>query len=298
MNDALRDVSVHLQVFETTGAAEAVSVNRFNLVILATEPGNLSVLEMYQLGNEGKATLVAGSGGIGRPTVSIELPPHVTDLALQNRTMAGEVELTETGLACYSPIVPGEGTLTLAFSYRLPYSGEQVELSRQPPYRTEQVNVLLDGEGVELVAGSLASKGTVEADGQSFDRFEGGPIAPDGALTLRLEHLTAGVSPAATVLPDDVSTVGSLPARVARPMTLGVSVILLVFGLCFPLWASRFPPVVSRSDERLRLLRELADWDDAHALGVIETEAHCVAREALKARLATVWTSGDDRGAA
>ena len=294
---------VQLLVYETTDRADSIVVNRFHFVVLAREPGSVSVLEMYQFGNTGSQTYVGGAAvDGGRQSVSVALPADAFGLVLQNDSLVEKVALADNQLVTVAPIAPGETTLDLAFSYRLPIDGSVLDLSWRPEYRISQVNGLILDQGLELASETLTHTGDLTVDGQVFQQYEGGGIQPGDTVSIRLFNVpaTQGDTQPPSAAVRDISL--PLSSGTTRWLIVGVGVILFAVGLSYPRWSrvalGHAEEGVGGVKEREQLLHLLAQLDDARAAGLLDESVYQQLREEHKARLLAIWPVTAERAEA
>jgi hypothetical protein len=285
--------SVTVRVYESTDAADAVVVDRFHFVVLLRETGVVSVLELYQFGNMGDETYVGKAGAAGvRQSVVVALPEDAFGLVLQSDALAGMVEVVDNQVAASAPVLPGDATLDLAFSYRLPYSGAKTALIRRAQYPILRVNGLVADGGGTLSSDSLTYMGDLEVEGQWFSQYVGEGLASGEALLLQLDGLAPlGEAAASGAVGGGITTAASPTA--VRWFVFGAAALLFAVGLSHPSWGRMGGRPGNGEggdvDEREHLLRLLAQLDDAHAAGLLDEEVYLHLREEHKSRLAAIW---------
>ncbi len=287
------ELSLSLNVYETTTSDEDITVERFHFIVLGDQPGFFSILELYQFSNQGDRAYVGTVNEEGlRETVRIALPSGAQNLFLQGGTLGVDFLETEDGLVATSPVVPGKETLEAAFFYAVPYSGKTLSLDRPLYYDTALVNGLLLDLGAKLESDVLAFDGERSAQGQTYLQYTGQNLKAGETLSIRLNDLdkiefasSSGSSGDSAVLPS-----AGLKQTTLLWIVLGLGAIATAFGLAYPSLRSRLrgETLVGESDltqERQRLLLTLARLDQAYEAGDLNETVYRRARARRKAEL-------------
>ena len=287
-------MSLPVNIFETTTNDEDIRVERFHFIIIGDQPGFLSVLELYQFSNLGDRAYVGTSGAGGwRETVRIALPAGAQELVLQNGVLGVDFLETDAGLVATSPVIPGQETFEVAFLYVMPYSGASLDLDRPLHYETISVNALLMDVGAKLESIALESTGERTAQGQNFLQYTGQNLGAGEALPIRLYDLDKIEFAGTTELPDRPSVMPStgLSQMTLLWLMLGLGGLAVVFVLVYPSLRLRFAGVAPASEgdltkERQRLLLTLVRLDEAYEAGNLNERVYRRTRARHKAELA------------
>jgi mono/diheme cytochrome c family protein len=289
-------LSVPVNVYETTTSDEDIKVERFHFIVLGEQPGFLSVLELYQFSNLGDHAYVGTVNEEGvRETVRIALPTGAQDLTLQGGALGVDFLETDEGLVATSPIIPGAETFEVAFVYVAPYSGKTLDLDRPLYYDTATVNGLVMDVGAKLESDVLSDEGEREAQGQTYLQYTGQDLASGETLPIQLVDLDK-IEFASTPEPADADPVmpsSGLSQTALLWMTLGLGALAIVFVLIYPSLRPRLvgEAPTSQSDltrEQQRLLLTLARLDQAYEAGDLNEAVYRRARARRKAELADV----------
>jgi mono/diheme cytochrome c family protein len=290
-------LSLPLNVYETTASDEAISVERLHFIVLGNQPGFLSVLELYQFSNSGDRAYVGTVDEKGlRETVRMALPAGAHNLLLQQGTLGVDFLEADDGLIATAPIVPGKETFEAAFVYVVPYSGATLSLDRPLYYDTASVNGLVLNVGAKLESDVLTFGGERTAQGQTFLQYTAQNLKPGQVLPISLYDLdkiqfasTSDSSASSTVMPST-----GLGQTTLLWVMLGLGVVAIAFSVSYPSLRSRLggetPGGESNlAQERQRLLLSLARLDQAYEDGELNETVYRRARALRKAELAEVW---------
>jgi mono/diheme cytochrome c family protein len=290
-------LSLPLNVYETTTSDEAISVERLHFIVLGDQPGFFSVLELYQFSNSGDRAYVGSVDENGsRETVRMALPAGAHNLFLQMGTLGVDFLETDEGLVATSPIVPGKETFEAAFVYVVPYSGATLSLDRPLYYDTASVNGLVLNVGAKLESDVLTFGGERTAQGQTFLQYTAQDLKPGQVLPISLYDLdkiqfasTSDASASSTVMPST-----GLKQTTLLWVVLGLGVAAIAFTVSYPSLRLRRGGETSAGEsdlaqERQRLLLSLARLDQAYEDGELNEAVYRRARALRKAELAEVW---------
>jgi len=289
-------LSLPVSIYETTTSDEDIRVERFHFIIIAEQPGFLSVLELYQFSNQGDRAYVGTEGEAGlRETARMALPAGAEGLTVQNGSLGVDFVETDDGLAATSPIIPGGQTFEVAFVYVMPYTGNSLDLDRPLFYETASVNALLMDIGATLFSEALDFAGDRAAQGQNFLQYTGQDLGAGETLPIRLDDLNKIEFPSASEQPDRTPVMPStgLSQTTLLWVMLGLGGLAIAFALIYPSLRPRFAAAAPAGEadlaqERQRLLLTLARLDQAHEAGDLNESAYRRARARRKAELADV----------
>jgi mono/diheme cytochrome c family protein len=294
-------LSVPVNVYETTTSDEDIKVERFHFIVIGEQPGFLSVLELYQFSNLGDHAYVGTVNEEGlRETVRMALPAGAQELTLQGGVLGDDFLEIDEGLVATSPIIPGAETFEVAFVYAAPYSGKTLDLDRPLYYDTATVNGLVMDVGAKLESDVLSDEGEREAQGQTFLQYTGQDLASGETLPIQLVDLdkiefasTPEPADGASAMSSSVMPSSGLSQTALLWMTLGLGALAIVFVLMYPSLRPRLvgEGPTSESDltrEQQRLLLTLARLDQAYEAGDLNETVYRRARARRKAELADV----------
>lgn len=291
-----------IPVYETTDRSDAVTAQRFHFIIMAREPGILSILELYQFANQADRAYVGTLNTNGqRETMRIALPPGAQDLVLQSGTLGVDFLARPGELAATTPLLPGGETFDVAFVYVVPYNTPSLALDRPLHYDTLVVNGLLMDVGAELVSDALEFVGEREAQGQNFLQFNGRNIKADQTLPILLQRLDNIRFANRQAVAADVETLASdrLDHSTMMLAMLGLGIVVIALGGIYPgvRRRSAAPVMPAQEDARLareRLLLTLVRLDEAYEAGQINAATYRRARAHRKDELSKLWQRGQD----
>lgn len=279
------ELQVTLQVYETTTSDEAVSLSRIHYVIDFVN-GAMEVTEVHSFSNSGDRTYIGAEPApdAARTTVRFVLPEDATELSFEEVLSTERFVETADGFMDTEPVVPGRGTLQVAFSYLLPYDGSRRVLSTTLQYPAQAVNAFIADVGPQLLSEQLSLMGTMDTGPRPFIAYVGQDFAKGD--TIALEISGAPQEPAAP------STSEGGGSKLAYVFIIGALALFLVaLAVAYPSLRRKgaaepaaVSPVASE-DEVDELLIAIADLDDAFEAGELNEEVYRQRRQALKARL-------------
>jgi|TARA_B100000809_G_scaffold223195_2_gene232612 hypothetical protein len=182
---------VLLTVYETTGDASIITVERQVMVIAAVDKGDqlVSAIEFVQIVNPTDRTLVPDlATSVDQISfLRFALPPNPAELTVNSDLPPGDIVSIGTGFAFTSPVVPGPHSID--FSYSVPFESESLS------YRQS----LVQGAGIfqvwvpEVISGveirGLDSIDPVNVQGTSYRAYEGRDFPPGQGLQLEITGL-------------------------------------------------------------------------------------------------------------
>jgi hypothetical protein len=295
-------LSLPLDVYETTSEDTAITVDRFHFIIMSDQPGAFAVLELYQFSNQGDRAYVGSLDKDGqRETVRVALPEGAQSLSLQGGTLGVDFLQTDGGLVATSPVVPGTDTFDMAFMYAVPYAGKSLNLSRPLYYATTSVNGLMLDAGEKLTSDALTFVGQRPVQNQSYLQYAGQNLKAGAVLPLQLDDLDKMkfASPTGPDASDNPAAAlplgGDLSQTALLWLVLALGGIALVLGLAYPRLRTRLrgaAAAVSQTGdpalERQHLLLTLARLDQAYDAGRLNEAVYRRVRARRKAELTEI----------
>lgn len=262
-----------LPVYETTTDAGVLSVAQVHLFLEFVDPRTVTVGELFVFSNSSDKTLAAGA----EQPLEFSLPPGATELNVQGGRLDETYFITDRGFAVEWSVAPGAETSQILYSYRLPYDGE-LSFAQPVDYPMANVNVLLSDLGVDVVGPRLQALGLQELQGQQFQNFSQGALAPGETLSFAVsgEPGTGAAVPGTSTLSDTRNLAVGLGA---------LAVVLLGLGV----WTYRRRPAAAPPRTRAGLLQALAELDDAYAARTVAEGEYHRQRAAMKDELKRLW---------
>jgi hypothetical protein len=181
------------------------------------------VTEICLLSNTGQRTFVA-SGGAG---LTIPVPANAAAVAVQSQQGSINADRTAAGLQISAPLLPGQGTAELIFTFRL--LNQPVSFEQTLPFAVDSLTVLVPASGAALRGASFQDSGPQTFQGQSYHVFSSANLAASQKIAFQING--GGSSVAGTNDPN-------LPIIIG----LGVLNLLLLAGIGALLWRQRAAP--------------------------------------------------------
>jgi hypothetical protein len=274
LSDSQPSLDLPLVVYGTTADDSAVRLARLHLLVDFSLADRLQIVELWVLSNAGRATVapVDGAGG-----VAVTLPAGAASLRFPESEAVDRFQPAGDGFIDTQPLLPGEATGQVVFSYDLPYDGD-LTLSRQMGYPLEAAVLMIPGDGVRVEAQGLQDLGLRQVAGESLHQYSLGAVDAGDELAIRLRGT-----------PQAGAAAGG--GRSALGTGIGVAVLvaaLIVAGLAWPR-GSAHNRAGAAAEGRVAgdaeaVLREIAALDDDHAAGRVDEAAYRSRRLALKER--------------
>jgi len=296
-------LSLPLDVYETTAEDTAITVDRFHFIIMSDQPGTFAILELYQFSNQGDRAYVGSvNKGGQRETVRVALPAGAQGLSLQGGTLGVDFLQTDGGLVATSPVVPGTDTFDMAFMYAVPYTGKTLSLNRPLHYATSSVNGLVLDAGDKLTSDALTFAGQRAVQDQTYLQYTGQNLKAGAILPLQLDDLdkmkfATPASPDASDSPAAASPPGGDLSQTALLwLILALGGIAVVLGLAYPRLRPRPQGGVAATSEgegdpaqeQQRLLLTLARLDEAYQAGRLNEAVYRRVRARRKSELVEI----------
>ena len=270
-NEGETTKSAEIAVYDSTTSDEAIKVEMVHTIIYVGLD-SLKFMEYFLFVNETDRTYI-GSGGAatveGRETLRFFLPkeaigPQIT-LGLMECCITG----SEEGFIDTMPIFPG--SKEVAYSYIVNYNSATYTFLRKMNYPTTRYDLLFQGESIEVTGDRLAPEEPMDIDGTLFKHLSGSDFNPGDILKAQLSGLP------------QTGNQGAILWVVLTLVMLGTG-----FSFVYLMRKRKLQPVVSEdslSQQKQRLLVELAHLDDEFEAGKIPEKSYRQLRSAKKAQL-------------
>ena len=187
--DAISD-DVLLTVYETTGDASIIRVERQVMVIAAVDKGDqlVSAIEFVQIVNPTDRTLVPDLANLDQISfLRFALPPNPAELTVNSDLPAGDIVSIGTGFAFASPVAPGPHSID--FSYSFPFEDETLSYRQSLVQGTGIFQVWVPEVIPDVAIRGLASIDPVNVQGTSYRAYEGRDFPPGQGLQLEITGL-------------------------------------------------------------------------------------------------------------
>jgi len=177
---------VEAGVCDATSSDQAIRVGLAHTIINVGEE-SLRVTEMFRLVNDGDRTFV-GTDGV----LVFTLPGGAVGFEAPQELMADYQFLDDNRVAYLVPFPPGERQLVYSYRLAKPDSNE-LTLPLEIDYRTDNLKIMVGGEGVEVTVTQLAPAEPVfTGTGERFIHFRGENILRGTVINISLSNLSEG----------------------------------------------------------------------------------------------------------
>jgi hypothetical protein len=252
-----------LAIYETTEDPSDVYFTQVSILLNEVD-GQLRLGEYYLLANRGDHTWIGTyDETLGtNTTVSFSLPEGVEDLWFSGAGLDDRFLSKENGFVDTFPVVPGETSLEVFFSYDLPFSGK-IQLDRLMDRPVDNVEFLVSElGGIEVQGSGITYKGVIGMDSGNALSYTTGPV--DAGETLRYRVISK-------------SNTGSF--GLAWEIGLGIAALIMSGVGIFLLW--RKPLAAGLPDTVEPILIEIANLDAAFENGKIPRNQYRNTRHSL-----------------
>lgn len=308
MRHSLPELDLPITVYEPTSNPAAISIGQLHVVLEFVDENRVRVNELYIFNNADNSVYVGPTGDPNQGTVELALPAGAENVAFQRSfgsldsfVTANDLIQTETGWADRLPLRPGSGALTLLTRYELPYE-DGMTIAHPLNYPTASGTIILPDAGVEVVGEEWTTQGPQSFQtGEVFLNYSRPAIAAGEAIAIELDgrpRVVAGTDG------------GAVNRDQTTELIIGGTALLAVAlaGIfLYRSWQARQVPAEAyvaeanaavaapvspplTGDDADALLRAIADLDDRHEAGQIDDDAYRQQRDALKRRLAAIWS--------
>ncbi|MGQ0600161.1 MAG: c-type cytochrome [Anaerolineales bacterium] len=249
-----------LTIYDTTSDPANLLINRAQTFILFDEPGLATVGQLFSIGNTGDHTFIPTQ----RNAVQFSLPPDATDFAVPDGEEGVTYIRVGDSFADLRPVPPGEATLEVLVSYRLP---ESLGLNFSQPmlYSINAATVLVGDATAQLSGAGWERSGTQAVQGTRF-------------TTYARQNIPAGEPLAFSIARGEAVNATGIAAGAVALAAVGATIFIW--------WRHRGRVEVNA---RERLLGQLAALDDDFAEGKLAKEWYEQQRTALKGKLKEIW---------
>ena len=293
--------AAELVVYDTTSAAGHVHATGRHLIVSRPGAGGArDVLEVFELGNDSSVTFVPADSGTG--VWSTPLPPRATNFAVRESSDVPADGLVAIGgrAALMVPLAPG--LKQVAFSYQLPEAAFPLRVPVAPG--TGLIEVLLEEPQATASGLGLAAATPVALEGKTFRRFLAQNASAGGALDVAVVSAAAADAWPRYGVPVLLGVVGGAmavalvaagrrrsggPAKTPDPAPNAgrrAAARSAAARTDAARWGTPLAKQAS-SEDRDRLLAELAALDDEFARVPAPTDAERAAYERQRAQLRT-----------
>lgn len=280
------ELDLPLRIYDATQETSSIRADRLHMLFDFTVPGTVHVVELWVVSNVGDRA-VADEKGKG--LLRIPLPEGVSDVRFDDQmALEGRFQLEGGELIDTQPLLPGEMTSQVAFSFDMPYE-RTLDFIQAVSMPIEAVVLFMPEKGPSLKADGLQEMGVQALSGRNLRISSLGAIPADGQIRLTV----TGRPSSASAMAFSGST-GNLAIGL---VALGLAVLGVGVWWFRPSRRRKEPAgaQVARSrDERESLLQAIADLDDTYAAGNVREAEYRKRRDDLKRQVLMSRKSTDD----
>jgi mono/diheme cytochrome c family protein len=288
--------TITIPVYETTADGSGVHISRANWLV-DFEPGALRVGVILVFSNQSDRTYIGALvEGLNSPaTLALAVPPGAEAIEFNDGVLGGRYQQVRDRLYDVVPIGPGQDVRQLIYSYRLPVTGDSAELAQSFLYPVGNLTLLVtDLPNLQVEAPDLTYIGIETLQGTNFRHWSASGLQSP-TVPLRLSGLNeAGALDPQASGGDVANAAGVAPAMppldpIFAWVMGGLLLAVLAGVLYLPLHRQTAAErVAALTQERDRLITEIAALDDQHAAGQLPTAEWSQARARQKSALMAI----------
>jgi len=269
-----REISLPVTIYETTEDPADIQITQVHLFV--TVAGDcVQVGEYRMVGNMGDRTFVGveDSETGQRTTLHVTLPDDAEALTFDGPGLGERFVEQENGFADTEPILPGDVSIKILFSYELSYQ-EGIQMERVFDVPAASVVILLSAEGLALEGEKIVPAGTMDTQMGPALSYTAGPLAAGEPLVFTL----APGCPAA----DNMSAPASAPPARNTAQEISIGLVALAAAVATAYWMYRSPaagPVPARARS---LVEKIAALDVDFEAGRVTERTYRKKRKTLK----------------
>lgn len=278
------ETTLNLNVYETTTGTDAISVKQLHYLMSFT-PEVVNVVQIFVVGNQGKQTYVGANG----QTFPFKLPQNAQSVTFENDPTGMRFVEAGGGYADTEPVTPGEESVTIVASYKVPLA-DSLDIKVPLPADIASANVLMQDQGAKLNGPQLQFVEKREFQGDSFSIYSATNLKKDQELVLQLTDLNNLAFATAPDAPGAIAPSGGLNQNHLRWIVVGlggVTILLVALGYPYlrPQLTHQTAAAEDQSTRRQKLLLLLARLDKAFEAGELDKRIYHRARAKYKAEL-------------
>ena len=174
-----------VEVFDTASASRspgAVTVARRDVIVLPEDDGSAEVNEIVRIRNSARQALVLGSGA---STWEFRIPKGVVAFEVGNGQIAPDAVVRRDDRVLVTATIP-PGEQELFVRYRLARGTTRTELPVTAA--TDSMSLFVRQPAPETVVDGLAAPVAVQAEGDSFLRYNGAGLGPRSAVVMEWDN--------------------------------------------------------------------------------------------------------------
>ncbi|GIK37508.1 MAG: hypothetical protein BroJett011_13410 [Chloroflexota bacterium] len=284
-----------ITIYDTTTDTSALRIAQVHTVIDFLKPGQLQLLEVYIVSNEGDRTVEGAVTLDDGQTASLRftLPEGANGVSFESDSIDEKFTSTADGFAAWMGVPPGRGTRQVTVRYTLPYR-DGMRLERTFAYPVDRLSVIVPQNGVSLSSHALTmEKSRTLPDGRLMDIFSADGLAAGQSLAFELRgqpsvNLPPRAMPAVSTPP--VADWPFLPTAL-----VGLGLVLVGGGLVWlrrrqttgptPILTSPSALGFEAAEPEKALILAIARLDEAYHAGLIPENRYHLERAELWTQL-------------
>ncbi len=198
VDPATPNLNLQITVYEPTTDVSVLTTDRVHLLFDFSNPGTVSVVEVFIISNPSQQAVVAPTEGSS--VVTFPLPTGYTNLQFQDGALGDRYVEVSQGFADTTPVNPGAGQYQVIFAYQMPYDHKLSFV--QPMFLpTSAVVVMVPDNGIKVDSSMLQDGGTRDYQNTTYRMYNGESLIAGSSLefTLSGSPKKAATSPLANL---------------------------------------------------------------------------------------------------
>ena len=267
--------NIELVIYERTKALDDIWVSSYSLLVPSIDARSrtMGVLGAIDLRNEGDTVWLpdlADPALTGLQLLRFSVPAGFSELSVESDLPPGNVMEIGTGFALSTPVPPGE--FNILFSFLMAYDGNGFEFPLNLPFGTDDVRLMMPGEGITITGEGLGPPRTTVVNDRTFTIVEGSGFDRGTRINVTFDGL-----PSPTFVERAVDYFGD---RAYIPIVAWLVGAAFLSLLAFAFIRAR-NRAVAAGETRSELVDAIAALDDLRDAGEIEAEEYAARREEL-----------------
>ena len=283
-----QEVSLPITIYETTEEPDAIAIAQLHIFVNGME--EWVQIGVYSLVNNSGDRAYVGQVDPAldeRTTLSFTLPEKTESLRFDGAGLGQRFLEQEQGFADTRPILPGDTTLEVSYSYELPYE-PNMQVEQNFGVTIQSIVMVVPGGSLVLEGDGITPQGTIDTQMGASLSYAAGPLAADEPLAF-----SVALAPEGMLESEGSGGQGSMPPTAPSSgsgIMMGIVALAAAAVLIYLMWQTPNPgtmPAQVRSQ-----VEAIATLDTDFEAGRIDEKAYHQKREALKQQVREKMESG------
>lgn len=274
---ASSELTLPINIYAISHDTSALIADQFHIYFTTGTAGTLQVVEMLILSNPTQKVLAPEAG---KPLFHISLPANAQSAQYADSGDSGGIVQSSQGLDYKNPILPGNSSTQLIFSFELPYQ-DRLDFSQSLPVKASSVSIMIPPSGIEFAGTGFSDQGLRTTEGMNFHLYSLDSLEGNQPMKFTLSGKPQTESSGGVTSTTDVIFVS------------GILILILLISLGYLLHRqhkinqqqAEKTPALTEPVSKESLMEEIIALDDLYKAGKLESKAYDKRREVLKQQL-------------